>query len=830
MAFLRLNKFSFFLVLCAAFPAGLDATEAIAQEGRVELTAPERQWLAEHPVIRVAPDPDYPPIESVDKNGQIVGMSADYLKLLEKKLGIRFEIVALSSWDQAISMARSREVDMLSAATKSSARSEYLSFTTPHIEMPGVIIVHSNAGDFSGLDQFRGKRVGVVSSYVWQEWIARDYPGIILRPVRDMQTGLQLTSFGQLDAMVGNLATATHYIAKLGITNLRVTAETGYFARLALASRKDWPELNAILQKGIAAIGPDEKQAIHDRWIKLGTSTRPDSRTILLGVLIVIGVVAMAVGGTLFWNYSLRQMVRRQSASLRESEARVRLLLDSTGEAIYGLDLEGNCIFANPACLGMLGYRDTGDLLGRNMHDLIHHTRPDGTSHPNEECRIYLAFREGQSIHVDDEILWRKDGTSFWAEYWSYPMERDGQVVGSVVTFLDITERNAAEERLRRAQKMEVVGQLTGGIAHDFNNLLTAALANLELLGEGVSEDRRLRGLAEAAITAVERGSDLTQRLLTFASNQELRTETMDLNGLVQGMDNLLRRTLGEDIEIVTVLCPDLGMCRADSSQAKNAILNLAINAREAMPDGGTLKIETGNVEFGRDDVAANQDITPGQYVVVSVTDTGRGMTPEVAERAFDPFFTTRELGKGTGLGLGMVYGFVKQSGGRVEIESEPGRGTTVRFYLPRTAAEKMVEDVGPAMDEELEGEGSILVVDDDEAVRTGTVLLLESLGYEVVAAEDGPSALARLEEGKKFDLLFTDVVMPGGMSGPQLAGQVNILHPDIKIIFATGFGVCKTLLDEVTSHGAPVLRKPYHLRELALAVRNVIDGDGEEG
>jgi PAS domain S-box-containing protein len=628
--------------------------------------------------------------------------------------------------------------------------------------------------------------------------------------------------------MVGNLATASYYIAKLGITNLRVAAETGYFARLALASRKDWPELNAILQKGVSAIGPDEKQVILTRWIKLGTSKELDSRTILLVVLIVIGVVATAVGGNLFWNYSLRQMVRRQSESLRESEARIRLLLDSTGEAIYGLDLEGNCIFANPACLGMLGYRDTAELLGRDMHDLIHHTRPDGTPYSKLECRIYLAFRQGQRIHVDDEVLWRKDGTSFTAEYWSYPMERDGQVVGSVVTFLDITERKAAEERLRRAQKMEVVGQLTGGIAHDFNNLLTAALANLELLGERVAADQRLRGLAEAAIAAVERGSNLTRRLLTFASDQELRTETVDLNGLVQGMDDLLRRTLGEDIEIVTGLAPELGMCRADPSQAENAILNLAINAREAMPDGGTLKIETGNSEFNQDDVAADPDIMPGQYVVVSITDTGTGMTPEVAERAFDPFFTTREVGKGTGLGLGMVYGFVKQSDGRVEIDSEPGRGTTVRFHLPRTAAEAVVEDVRPAEDEARGGDESSLVVDDDEAVRTGTVLLLESLGYEVVAAEDGPSALARLEESKKFDLLFTDVVMPGGMSGPQLAGKVKGLHPDIKIIFATGFGGRQAVVDEVNSHGAPVLRKPYHLSDLALAVRNALEGHGE--
>jgi ABC-type amino acid transport substrate-binding protein len=289
-----------FLILFACFPVILHAAEPAQEGGSLGLTAAERQWLAEHPVIRVAPDPDYPPIESLDESRKLIGISADYLKLLEKKLGVRFQVVPVPSWDEAMRRAQSREVDMLSAATKTSDRAAYMSFTTPHIELPGVIMVRSDAEDYPDLEALTGKKVGVVSSYVWQEWIARDHPGIDLQPVRDMATGLLLVSFGELEAMVGNLATATHTLKNLGITNLRVAAETGYFARLALATRNDWPELNGILQKAVSSISPEENRAILDKWIALESAARHETRTILFAVLIVIALVCAVVGGICF--------------------------------------------------------------------------------------------------------------------------------------------------------------------------------------------------------------------------------------------------------------------------------------------------------------------------------------------------------------------------------------------------------------------------------------------------------------------------------------------------------------------------------------------------
>ena len=295
--------------LLAVFVIGLTlqwagAAPAAAQQ-TVDLTAEERAWLAAHPVVRVATDPEFQPIESLDENGRLVGISADYLNLLERKTGVRFEVVPTTSWDEAIDLARTRNADMFSAATKSAERSEYMLFTTPHIELPGVIIQQNTSREVSGLDQLRDMRVGVVSGYVWQEWIKRDHPGVDLHPVSDVQSGLLLVSFGQLDAMVANLATATHFIQKLGVTNLRVGGETGYHARLAIGTRSDWPILNGILQKAVSAISVEENRAVLGKWIKLMPPSRFDGRVILWAALILAAVIGLAVVAALAWNRSL---------------------------------------------------------------------------------------------------------------------------------------------------------------------------------------------------------------------------------------------------------------------------------------------------------------------------------------------------------------------------------------------------------------------------------------------------------------------------------------------------------------------------------------------
>ncbi len=391
-----------------------------------------------------------------------------------------------------------------------------------------------------------------------------------------------------------------------------------------------------------------------------------------------------------------------------------------------------------------------------------------------------------------------------------------------------IGEREEMEEALRQSQKMEAVGQLTGGIAHDFNNLLTVITGNLELAQRqiaGAGNARLERNIA-SALAGAERAALLTQRLLAFSRRQPLAPKPTDANKLVRGMSELLRRALGETIAIETVLGPGLWRIEIDSNQLENAILNLALNARDAMGQGGKLTIETMNTHLDRGYAAENSEVAAGQYVAICVTDTGSGMDSETLARAYEPFFTTKEVGKGTGLGLSMVYGFVRQSGGHLKIHSEPGVGTSVKIYLPRLAGDGRVQEAGRASPAPAgSGDETILVCEDDPEVRAYTTEVLRELGYCVVAAADGPAALRQLEASDgKIDLLFTDIVLPSGMNGEMLARQARALRPDLKVLFTTGYARDAIVHQGRLDPGVELITKPFAYAELAARVRDMLD------
>jgi CheY-like chemotaxis protein len=370
---------------------------------------------------------------------------------------------------------------------------------------------------------------------------------------------------------------------------------------------------------------------------------------------------------------------------------------------------------------------------------------------------------------------------------------------------------------------MEAVGQLTGGIAHDFNNMLAAVIGSLDLLGRRIGpEDERSRRYVDAAMEGARRAATLTQRLLAFARRQPLRPEAVDVNRLVQGMLDLLSRSLGAGVRVETKLCQTLWCTHVDPNQLENVILNLAVNARDAMPEGGRLVIETSNAEVG----AEPAGLAPGDYVRIAVNDTGSGMGPDVIAKAFDPFFTTKPVGQGTGLGLSQVYGFVRQSGGQVVIESEPGRGTTVRIYLPRLltlGAEAPVE----SMPRELprgEAQEMVLVAEDEDVVRRFTVEALTELGYRVLEASGGSAALRLLDEHPEVALLFTDIVMPD-MNGRKLADEALRRRPELKVLFTTGYVGDAVVRGEMLEPGVQLIGKPFTVEELAARLRRVLDG-----
>lgn len=411
------------------------------------------------------------------------------------------------------------------------------------------------------------------------------------------------------------------------------------------------------------------------------------------GAVMVIGLalVLIVIGAALLVRLT-KPIVRHLAeagSNLAQREAELALILASTGEGIFGMDADGACTFINRAALTMLGYAHERELLGQDMHARIHHSCRDGTPLASADCPIQQTRRRDNALRLDDEILWRANGSCFPAELRSHPMLRDGQVVGTVVTFDDISERKEREMQHLHAQRLEVLGQLTGGITHDFNNLLTIILVNLRLLaGSGrLRADADLLELVDDALSAAEDGAEVIERLLTFSRRQQAEPRLVDLRTLLADCRPFLRRVTDEHIELR--LCPGPGPLPlwVDPQQLQNALLNLAINARDAMPRGGTLTVETGRREIAPGGDPAHPTLAPGAYVTVTVADTGTGMSPEAVARAVEPFYTTKAAGKGSGLGLSMVYRFARQAGGGLRIDSAPGAGTGVSILLPEAAA-----------------------------------------------------------------------------------------------------------------------------------------------
>jgi PAS domain S-box-containing protein len=400
----------------------------------------------------------------------------------------------------------------------------------------------------------------------------------------------------------------------------------------------------------------------------------------------------------------------------------------------------------------------------------------------------------------------------------------DGRFLGYRGTATDLTEQHETEERLRQSQKMDAIGQLTGGVAHDLNNVLTVITGTIEILQEGLVDRPQLAAIAQLIDDAATRGASITSQLLTFARRQPLEPREIEINGLVTETVKLLMPMLGERVEIETMLAPDAWGVLADPSQLSAAIVNLAVNARDAMRGGGKLTIATANVTFDEAAASADSEIKPGLFVMIAVGDTGHGIPADIRDRVFEPFFTTKGVGRGTGLGLSMVYGFAKQTGGSVRIDSEEGRGTSVKLYLPRAEGVAVRADEPPSITAAPLGRHeTILVVEDDALVRGYVIAQLGGLGYRTLVASDGAAALALVDQGAEFDLLFTDVIMPGGMNGRQLADAVVARRPGMKVLYTSGYTDDAIVHEGHLDPGVALLRKPYRKADLAQKIREVL-------
>jgi PAS domain S-box-containing protein len=483
---------------------------------------------------------------------------------------------------------------------------------------------------------------------------------------------------------------------------------------------------------------------------------------------------------------------------------------------------QGVWLNVNPAATAMLGWSEA-ELLGRTSEWIEH---PDDIA----RSRAEIAHLAAGGITMRFENRLRHKNSSYrWLSWTAAPHEGLVYAVARDVT----DEKDAAEtlrrteEALRQSQKMEAVGQLTGGIAHDFNNLLQGIVGSLDLVQKRLADGRlgEIQRYVNGAMTSANRAAALTHRLLAFSRRQPLDPKPLRANPLIASMEDLIRRTMGEKIQLELGLAGDLWPTLCDQNQLENSILNLSINARDAMPDGGRLRIETCNARLGAADLANQRDIAPGEYVCILVSDTGTGMTPDVAARAFDPFFTTKPTGQGTGLGLSMIYGFARQSDGHVKISSEAGKGTRVRLYLPRHHAEEAAQ-TGPeqaAAAHQAVGGQTVLVVEDEPLVRLLIIDLLEELGYQSLEANDGPSGLRILQSPQRIDLLITDIGLPG-LNGRQVADAARVTRPDLKVLFMTGYAEKAAIANGILASGMQMITKPFAMDALTKRIRDLMD------
>ena len=511
---------------------------------------------------------------------------------------------------------------------------------------------------------------------------------------------------------------------------------------------------------------------------------------------------------------------RRAHQALVDSEHMAQAIVQTALDAFIQTDENGVVLDWSPQAEAMTGWARV-EAIGVKVEDLVFPEQLRAIH--RERVTHFLQEAAGGAMGMRYESPGQhRDGHEYFVEISLTTLRRnEGSIVNAFVR--DITQKRAAAEQLIQAQKMESVGQLTGGIAHDFNNMLTVITGTIEILADAVKDVPHLATITKLISDAADRGAQLTTSLLAFARKQPLQPSEIDVNGLIREIVRLLMPTLGQHIEITSALRGDVWPAFVDRGQLSAALVNLAINARDAMPTGGTLNFTTSNIQLGVPDAVAHGVERAGDYVSIEVSDTGTGIAPEHLDRIFDPFFSTKEVGQGTGLGLSMVFGFVKQSGGSVEVRSEEDHGATFRIFLPKadsSALQPPAQEEGPV----LGGSETILCVEDDDKIRDYVAVQLRSLGYKVLIASNADEAIAIVNEGAVFDLLFTDIVMPGSMNGRQLAERLMAGRPSLRVLFTSGYSAGAIPLQGRAGHGIPLLTKPYRRSELARMLRRCLD------
>lgn len=799
------------------------------------LSDDERRWLVDHPTMRLGVGIAFPPFQWMEKeNDQQVfkGMVSDYVRLFENRLGVRMQVIHGITFKQALSMGKEKKIDFFPCISKTVERSDYLIFTEPYLSYPLVIVTRENAPLISGVEDLNGKKLALVKVLSVYSKLRNDYPHLKIDFIGTENVGenLQAVSIGQADACIINIAAASYYIHKKGLTNLRITAPVNWNQiQLAMGVRNDWPIFLDIVKKTLATITPQEKAEIAQSWIRVRYEPEMLIRLFWPWALGIGGGIAFLFTIFFLWNRLLKREVeqrKRAENAISESEKRYRTLFESANDAIFILDGD-KFIDCNPKALELFG-TSLDDIIGKTPFDFLPPSRKAGKSEVVGK-EILLKVLEGIP-HFYEWHHYKGDGTPFYADIGLNRIHIKNKYHILAIA-RDISERKQMreekdnlEQQLRQAQKMEAIGTLAGGIAHDFNNILAAIVGYSELALYSLPENMSQRSYLEQILKSSFRAKNLVQQILSFSRKVDQEKKPLQMSMIVKEALKLLRATLPTTIEIRQNLSSNIGYVKADPTQMHQVLINLCSNASDAMEDtGGTLEVSLMEVDLSEEDAGRFVDIDPGRYCLLSVKDTGQGMDAETMERIFEPYFTTKKSGKGTGLGLAMVHGIVKSHNGFVTVQSDPGHGTAFSVYIP--LIEKKYEGLEIDNIGHFDrGNERVLFVDDEKTLVDLGHKALEFMGYRVTSHESSTDALADFaSRPNHFDIVITDMTMPK-MTGLVLSRKIRDIRKDIPIILCTGYSdrVTPASLSEIGID--KLMMKPLVIRELAQSMREILE------
>lgn len=801
------------------------------------LTPEERAWLSAHDGhIRLAPDPNARPIDFFDENGEFQGLAADYVRLIEKRLNFRFDIVRCKTWEEAVKKAKKREVDVLCSFTRTKERERWMSFTKPYIKIPTVILTRDDADEDLTLDTLSDMKVTFTRGWIIDDYLRENFTQLKMLPAIDADAALNNLVTKKADAWVTALTVAANKIEEHKITNLRIAGNTDLHFLLSMASRKDWPILNTILNKGLAQISKTEREDIFQKWITLKQKNIFISEKFWFILIVITGGALLPITIIYYWNRTLKNSVEQKTEELavelkerKRAEEERRDAVMKQHEAVragnvglWDWDLIANKVSYSAEWKRQIGYEE---------HEIVDDFKEwESRVHPDDlQPTIEKVQRSIKEIHEDyrSEFRFRhRDGSYRWIlAQASFVQDETGRPVRMLGSHIDITEKKEMETRLQQSQKMEAIGNLAGGIAHDFNNILSPIIGMAELLLADLPKNSEIYENAQEILNAGKRAGDLVNQILAFSRQSEHKLIPIRIQHILKEVIKLIRSTLPSYIEIIEDIQPDSGLVMADPTQMHQVAMNIITNAYHAVESqGGKITIQLKETDWAAGK-AADTFLDPGRYVVLSISDNGQGISSDVMTKIFEPYFTTKEQGKGTGLGLAVAYGIIKEHKGDIRVHSEPGTGTTFSIYLPKMkkyAEAAAIPDPGGYPT----GTERILLVDDDQSIANLEKKMLERLGYHVTSRVNSIEALEAFKAmPNHFDLFITDMNMPN-MPGDQLAKEIKAIRADIPIIICTGFS---ERIDNKKAANLGIeafLMKPIILSELAKTVRKVLDGN----